>query len=80
MRNVECIPSSPGKDTAFELDEMENANPVESRDKRQTEKRQKKKPYTKPTFRYERVFETSALSCGKVYAHQSTCHSARKTS
>ncbi len=25
-----------------------------------------KKPYSKPAFRYEKVFETLALSCGKV--------------
>jgi len=25
-----------------------------------------KKPYEKPAFRYERVFETTALSCGKT--------------
>ena len=25
-----------------------------------------KKPYNKPALRYERVFETSALTCGKV--------------
>jgi hypothetical protein len=25
-----------------------------------------KKPYEKPSFRYERVFVTTALSCGKV--------------
>jgi hypothetical protein len=25
-----------------------------------------KKPYEKPAFRYEKVFETSALSCGKT--------------
>ncbi len=25
-----------------------------------------KKPYQKPAFRYERVFETSALSCSKL--------------
>jgi hypothetical protein len=25
-----------------------------------------KKPYTKPEFRYERVFETMALACGKT--------------
>jgi hypothetical protein len=59
---------------------MENANPLESGDKRQTDKRQTKKPYTKPAFRYERVFATSALSCGKVHPHQSSCHSARKAS
>jgi hypothetical protein len=26
----------------------------------------KKKPYQKPVFRYEQVFVTSALSCGKT--------------
>jgi hypothetical protein len=25
-----------------------------------------RKPYEKPSFRYERVFVTSALSCGKT--------------
>jgi hypothetical protein len=25
-----------------------------------------RKPYEKPAFRFERVFETMALSCGKV--------------
>jgi hypothetical protein len=39
-----------------------------------------KKPYTKPAVRYERVFETSALSCGKVQTTQSGCHQNRKTS
>jgi len=28
-----------------------------------------KKPYSKPEFRYERVFETLALACGKVHAN-----------
>jgi hypothetical protein len=32
-----------------------------------------KKPYEKPGFRYEHVFVTSALSCGKVDPTQSTC-------
>jgi hypothetical protein len=39
-----------------------------------------KKLYQKPAFRYERVFETLALSCGKIHASQGTCHSSRKTS
>ncbi|MFI5102427.1 MAG: hypothetical protein ACHP9V_03545 [Terriglobales bacterium] len=40
-----------------------------------------KKLYQKPAFRYERVFETLALSCGKIAPTQSTCHGAsRKTS
>jgi hypothetical protein len=39
-----------------------------------------KKLYQKPAFRYERVFETLALSCGKLAATQQQCHSSRKTS
>jgi hypothetical protein len=39
-----------------------------------------KKPYIKPELRFEQVFETSALSCGKVQTTQSGCHSNRKTS
>jgi len=39
-----------------------------------------RKPYHKPAVRYERVFETSALSCGKVQTTQSGCHQNRKTS
>jgi hypothetical protein len=39
-----------------------------------------RKPYHKPAFRQERLFETSALSCGKVQNTQSSCHGNRKTS
>jgi len=39
-----------------------------------------RKPYQKPALRYERVFETSALTCGKVQTTQGTCHQNRKTS
>jgi len=39
-----------------------------------------KKPYEKPAFRYERVFETAALTCGKIFGVQSTCIAQRKTS
>ena len=35
-----------------------------------------KKPYEKPTFRYEKVFVTSALSCGKL-ATQGACTSSK---
>jgi len=40
----------------------------------------KKKTYQKPTYRSERVFETMALSCGKVSATQASCVSNRKVS
>ena len=39
-----------------------------------------KKPYEKPEFRFERVFETIALACGKVQTTQSGCKANRKAS
>jgi hypothetical protein len=39
-----------------------------------------KKPYVKPEVRHERVFETMALSCGKVQTTQASCTMNRKTS
>jgi len=40
----------------------------------------KKKNYQKPAFRYERVFETLALSCGKIAASTGSCQFSQKTS
>ena len=40
----------------------------------------KKQPYEAPDFRHERVFEVSALSCGKVNATQASCRANRKAS
>jgi hypothetical protein len=39
-----------------------------------------KKPYVKPMVRHERVFETMALTCGKVSLTQSGCSTNRKAS
>jgi hypothetical protein len=39
-----------------------------------------KKPYQKPGFRFERVFETMALACGKIHPTQFQCHFNRKNS
>jgi hypothetical protein len=39
-----------------------------------------KKAYQKPAFRYERVFETLALSCGKIGPTSAQCKFNRKTS
>jgi hypothetical protein len=39
-----------------------------------------KKPYKQPSFRFERVFEVTALSCGKVGDSQLSCHVNRKVS
>ena len=38
------------------------------------------KLYQKPAFRFERVFETLALSCGKIEPTQKHCRFNRKTS
>jgi hypothetical protein len=39
-----------------------------------------KKPYQDPGFRYESVFETMALSCGKINATEFQCRFHRKSS
>jgi len=39
-----------------------------------------KKPYQKPEVRHERVFETMALSCGKVQNTQGSCRFNRRAS
>ena len=39
-----------------------------------------RKPYQKPAVRCEKVFETNALTCGKVNVTQGSCHFNRKTS
>jgi hypothetical protein len=38
------------------------------------------KPYRQPAFRFERVFETMALACGKISPTQSHCNFNRKSS
>jgi hypothetical protein len=63
---------------------MPNRNPLEiavenEETKRRPDPTQARKPYVKPTFRYQRVFETQALSCGKI-GGESQCHRNRKTS
>ena len=39
-----------------------------------------KKPYTAPSFRFEPVFEISALACGKVQSTQASCAASKKAS
>ena len=39
-----------------------------------------KKRYQKPAFRHERVFETLALTCGKIGGTSVNCNSNRKNS
>jgi len=56
---------------------LEN-QPLRANEK-QLNARKDKKPYQKPAFRHERVFETQALSCGKV-GTQGLCQFQRKAS
>jgi hypothetical protein len=58
---------------------MANGNP-EPEDKRLIQKDPSKKPYLKPSFRFDRVFVTSALTCGKADATQTLCRLTRKVS
>ena len=39
-----------------------------------------KKVYKTPSFQYEKVFEVSALSCGKVHSSEHNCRLSRKAS
>ena len=39
-----------------------------------------KRPYVKPAFRHERVFETMALACGKINVSQASCRTNRRNS
>jgi hypothetical protein len=39
-----------------------------------------KRPYAKPAFQHEKVFETMALACGKIAPTQGSCHFNRKNS
>jgi len=45
-----------------------------------TENRPAKKKYEKPEARFERVFETMALSCGKIQTTNQQCKFNRKSS
>lgn len=42
--------------------------------------RKAKKPYQKPAFQFERVFETMALACGKIRQTEAQCRFNRKSS
>jgi hypothetical protein len=39
-----------------------------------------RKPYRKPSFRYEQVFETMALQCGKIDPTSGACHMVKMAS
>lgn len=59
------------------MSDMEQTDQVTSRIEGQVSQR---KLYVKPDVRHEHVFETLALSCGKVQGTQGACRSVRKSS
>jgi hypothetical protein len=59
---------------------LSNRKKTSSSRKEKEEKKGSRKPYAKPSFRHERVFETMALACGKINATQSQCRFNRKSS
>jgi hypothetical protein len=59
---------------------MANGNPSEARDDQQHHEKRTKKTYVKPAFRFEHVFETQALSCGKIGATSTQCKLNHKLS
>jgi hypothetical protein len=54
--------------------------PPEHADRQTEGPNRQRKPYQKPAVRHERVFETRALTCGKVQTTQYSCAHQRKTS
>ena len=52
----------------------------EPNDKELNQQKQAKKPYTKPAFRFEQVFVTSALNCSKTDPTEFLCRHNRKVS
>ena len=59
---------------------MQKVKTNDSSDRKTQETAVAKKPYETPSFRFERVFEVAALSCGKVDTTQASCHSNPKLS
>jgi hypothetical protein len=49
-------------------------------DEKTAEAKKPKKPYKTPTLKFERVFEVSALACGKVFSTEGGCRVSRKAS
>jgi hypothetical protein len=53
---------------------MANGDPSQGREEKPSKRIPIKKTYVKPAFRFERVFETQALSCGKIAGQGGACN------
>jgi|HubBroStandDraft_3_1064219.scaffolds.fasta_scaffold199869_1 hypothetical protein len=66
MKNNDAAPEAVDPKPHDKLDDISGTNIADVVAKQPNTTAKQKKPYVKPAFRYERVFVTSALSCGKV--------------
>jgi hypothetical protein len=53
---------------------MANGIPSQGREEQSSKRIPIKRKYVKPSFRFERVFETQALSCGKLPTQVGQCN------
>jgi hypothetical protein len=58
----------------------EQENNASSKNSNESESAAAKKQYKDPAFRYEHVFETMALACGKVEPTNISCRFNRRNS
>ena len=55
-------------------------DPAPEKESADTDAPKVKKPYVKPSYEFERAFETMALACGKINITQAQCKFNRKSS
>jgi len=53
---------------------------ISTESKRGVRAGEERKPYEKPSFRFEQVFETMALQCGKINGTSSACNLVKMAS
>ena len=56
----------------------ETGNPDQAARKQERDSAASRKPYRKPDFQFEKVFETMALACGKIAPTQAQCRFTNK--
>ena len=62
-----------------EVDPRQHGKPAETQPSTEVPKRVRR-PYVPPVFKMEKVFETMALSCGKISSTQAQCKFNKKSS
>ena len=55
-------------------------NNKSSGQKKQEPKTTAKRPYAAPSFRFDKVFEVTALACGKAHSTEHNCRVSRRAS